>query len=104
MRLLHVADIHLGASYAAFGAMAEERSAQVLETFRALPLTALENRADAVLIAGDLFHGPRPAADVLAAVRDTLRRFVDACIPVFMVPGNHDAMTLKLNPYDDLAR
>jgi DNA repair exonuclease SbcCD nuclease subunit len=40
----------------------------------------------------------------MAAVRDTLRRFVDLCIPVFMVPGNHDATTLRLDPYRELAR
>lgn len=104
MRLLHVADIHLGASHSAFGALAGGRARDVLDAFRRLPDTALEHRADAVLIAGDLFDGPQPQPEVLAAVRETLRRFIDACIPVFMVPGNHDAMTLKLNPYHELAR
>lgn len=104
MRLLHVADIHLGASYSAFGALAGDRGREVLDAFKRLPDTALEHRVDAVLIAGDLFDGPSPGAQVLATARETLRRFVDACIPVFMVPGNHDAITLKLNPYRELAR
>lgn len=104
MRLMHLADVHLGASCSAFGALADDRRREFLEAFRALPDVAIQRRVDAVIIAGDLFDGPRPAPEVLAAVRDTLRRFVDACLPVFLVPGNHDATTLKLNPYRDLAR
>lgn len=76
----------------------------MLDAFRSLPDFALERRVDAVLVAGDLFDGPQPEAGLLAATRETFRRFVDACIPVFMVPGNHDAITLRLNPYRELAR
>lgn len=104
MRLLHLADLHLGAHFAGFGALAAERRRMVLDAFRDLPDAAVRHRAHAVLFAGDLFDGPRPDPELLAAARDTLRRFVDACIPVFMVPGNHDAVTLKLNPYRELAR
>jgi exonuclease SbcD len=104
MRLLHAADIHLGASYAGFGDLADARAREVLEAFRAIPDIAAQERIDAVLFAGDLFDGPQPPPETLAAARDTLRRLVDLCIPVFLVPGNHDSTTLKLNPYRDLAR
>jgi DNA repair protein SbcD/Mre11 len=104
MRLLHVADVHLGAAYGGFGQLAPRRRREVLDAFRRLPDHAAEARADAVLFAGDLFDGPHPDREILSAVRDTLRRFVDLCIPVFLVPGNHDAITLKLNPYRELAR
>lgn len=104
MRLLHLADLHLGASCSAFGPLSAARRRAVVEAFRALPDVAIDRRVDAVLFAGDLFDGPQPAPDLLAAARDTLRRFIDACIPVFIVPGNHDAVTLKLNPYRELAR
>lgn len=104
MRLLHLADVHLGASCSAFGALAANRRRAILEAFRSLPDVAIDHRVDAVLIAGDLFDGPAPDGDLLAATRDVLRRFVDACVPVFMVPGNHDAVTLRLNPYREVAR
>lgn len=105
MKLLHLADVHLGASYSGFGELAAERSARVLDAFRALPDVAAEERVDAVLFAGDLFDGPQPGPTVMAAVRDTLRRLVDEIlVPVFMVPGNHDAITLRLDPYRELAR
>jgi DNA repair protein SbcD/Mre11 len=104
MRLLHVADLHLDASYSGFGALAAERADAVRTAFQRLPDVATSARADAVLIAGDLFDGPHPSAATLTAVRDTLKRFVDLCVPVFMIPGNHDGINLKLNPYRELAR
>ena len=104
MKLLHVADVHLGASCSAFGPLANRRRQALLDAFRRLPEAALEHRVNAVLVAGDLFDRPDPGDEILAAARDTLRRFIDACIPVFLVPGNHDAVTLKLNPYRELAR
>ncbi len=104
MNFLHIADVHLGASYSGFGDLAERRSGEVLNAFRRLPDVATEERVDAVLFAGDLFDGPQPGTEIMAAVRDTLRRFMDLCVPVFMVPGNHDAVTLRLDPYRELAR
>lgn len=104
MKLLHLADVHLGASYSGFGDLAAQRRREVLQAFRRVPELATDERVDAVLLAGDLFDGPEGENETLAAVREILRRLVDACIPVFMVPGNHDAITLKLNPYRELAR
>lgn len=104
MKLLHVSDVHLGATYSSFGDLARQRAGEVLEAFRRIPDAAAEERADAVLFAGDLFDGPQPPTETLAAVREALRQLVDLCIPVFMVPGNHDATTLRLDPYRELAR
>lgn len=104
MRLLHLADVHLDAGYSAFGDLAEARRGAVLEAFKGLPEVAVEEKVHAVLIAGDLFDGPQPELEVVAAVRETLRRLVDACLPVFLVPGNHDSSSLRLHPYRDLAK
>lgn len=104
MKLLHAADVHLGAGFSSFGDLARQRASDVLAAFRRLPDVVAEERVDAVLFAGDLFDGPQPAAETMAAVRETLRRLVDLCVPVFMVPGNHDATTLRLDPYRELAR
>lgn len=104
MRLLHLADVHLAAAYSGFGDLARDRADEVLQAFRALPDVAAETRVHAVLVAGDLFDGPQPDPATLAAARETLRRLVDLCVPVFLIPGNHDSITLKLNPYRELAR
>lgn len=104
MKILHTADVHLGATYSSFGNLAARRSSEVLDAFRRLPDTVAEERVDAVVFAGDLFDGPQPPTETMAAVRDVLRRLMDLCIPVFMIPGNHDATTLRLDPYRELAR
>jgi DNA repair protein SbcD/Mre11 len=104
MRLLHAADVHLDADYTSFGALAQHRAQEVVDAFRRLPDAAAEARADAVLIAGDLFDGPDVSPATMSAVREVLGRFVDLCIPLFLVPGNHDGISLKLSPYRELAR
>lgn len=104
MKIFHAADVHLGATCSAFGGLARARGDEVLEAFRRVPDIAAEERVDAILFAGDLFDGPQPATETMAAVRETLRRLVDLCIPVFLVPGTHDATTLRLDPYRELAR
>lgn len=104
MKILHAADIHLGATCSAFGALERARAGEVLEAFRRIPDIAAEERVDAILFAGDVFDGPKPATETMAAMRETLRRLVDLCIPVFLVPGTHDATTLRLDPYRELAR
>lgn len=103
IRILHLADVHLGATFSAFGDIADSRRQEVVQAFRGLPEAAQAEEVDAVVITGDLFDGPRPAPELIAAVRDTSRRFRDAGAPVFLVPGNHDSITLRPSLYRDLA-
>ncbi|MFQ5742614.1 MAG: exonuclease SbcCD subunit D [Acidobacteriota bacterium] len=98
LRLLHLADIHLGASFSCFDDIAGRRQRQLLEAFRRLPEIAEEEDVDAVAIAGDLFDGPQPDGDIRLAVTDTLERFTQAGRPVFIVPGGHDTATLDSHP------
>ncbi len=101
-RLLHLADVHLGALFTAFGDLAASRQAALLDAFRSVPECAADADAHAVLIAGDLFDRPQPPDAVLAAARETLRRIVDAGLHVFLVPGNHDPVTVHPHPYREL--
>lgn len=99
LRLLHAADVHLGARLGAFGGLAEERRREVLEAWARLPEVAERTGAGAVLVAGDLFDGPRPEDGVLAVVQETARRLRRAGVPIFAVPGNHDAPSLEPGLY-----
>jgi DNA repair exonuclease SbcCD nuclease subunit len=92
IRILHLADVHLGASYSAFGPYAEARAQEVLDAFRALPELAVRHRANAVLVAGDLFNSPQPPTRLVAAATEVFRRLKTAGCHVFLVPGNHDAI------------
>lgn len=100
IRLLHLADVHLGASLSAFGDLATERREAVLDAFRGVPERAAELEVHAVLVAGDLFDSPDPSREARAAAAETFRRLVDAGTPVLVVPGNHDAITIHPNPWE----
>lgn len=86
MRLVHVADLHLG--YQQFGL--DERFADFTRAFREAIDRALDLPADAVLIAGDLFNKRELNARTLLAAMDALGRLRDAGIPAIAVEGNHD--------------
>ena len=101
LRLLHIADVHIGASMSSFGDAADARRGALLDAFRALPAIARGHAVHAVLVAGDLFDGPRPDAESRAAVAETFARLVEDGRPVFVVPGNHDSATLHHHPYSE---
>lgn len=93
VRVLHMADVHLGARLANFGPYAETRRQEQAAAFGRAIDVALAERVHAVLIAGDLFDTYRPElADVNLARRE-LGRLREAGIQVFAVPGTHDSLS-----------
>jgi DNA repair protein SbcD/Mre11 len=90
LRLLHTADVHLGARHADLG---EEASAQRERQFAAFQATidlAIAEKVDLVRIAGDLFDSntqPRRSVERVAA---ELKRLVEAKIRTVIIPGTHD--------------
>lgn len=90
IRLLHLADLHLGAPFQMLGEKgAAQRRALEAALTRAVDL-AIEQRVHLVLIAGDLFNSPKPSPASLQVVARELRRLDDARIRVALIAGNHD--------------
>jgi DNA repair exonuclease SbcCD nuclease subunit len=90
LRLLHTADVHLGARHADLGNQAAAQRERQFLAFRATIDVALEEKVDALLIAGDLFDSntqPRRSVERAAA---ELKRLTDAAIRVVIIPGTHD--------------
>ena len=89
-RILHMADVHLGARHDDLGpAAAAQRERQFTAFHRAVEL-ALDEKADLVLICGDLFDSnSQPKRSVERAATE-LGRLVDRHIPVVIIPGTHD--------------
>ena len=91
LRIIHTADVHLGARHDDLG---EQASAQRERQFAAFVATidlALSEKADLVLIAGDLFDSnvqPRRSVERVAA---ELKRLAAAKIRTVVIPGTHDA-------------
>jgi len=90
LRLLHTADVHLGARHADLGEQAAAQRERQFAAFKAAVDLAIAERVDIVLIAGDLFDSntqPRRSVERVAA---ELKRLVAAKIRTVVIPGTHD--------------
>ncbi|HUQ43048.1 MAG TPA: DNA repair exonuclease [Candidatus Limnocylindria bacterium] len=90
LRLLHTADVHLGARHADLGDRAATQRERQFAAFVATIDLALAEKVDLVLIAGDLFDSnvqPRRSVERAAA---QIKRLVEARIRVVVAPGTHD--------------
>src|SRR3989442_4187845 len=90
LKLLHVADVHLGKAFQMLGAQGAAQRRALEDTFvRAVDL-AIAQQVHVVVIGGDLFDSPRPSATLVDLAERQLRRLDDRGIWVAMVAGNHD--------------
>ena len=84
---VHAADLHLG--YAQYGL--EARRQDFDNAFKELVDKTIELKPDFMIIAGDLFHQPRPSNVTLENTIRSFKRLKDAGIPVLTVDGSHDS-------------
>ena len=90
LRLLHMADVHLGARHEDLGDRAATQRERQFAAFVAAIDLALAEKVDLVLIAGDLFDSnvqPRRSVERAAS---QLKRLVDGRIRIVIAPGTHD--------------
>lgn len=90
IRLLHTADIHLGAKFIGLGEKGMVQREQVRATFKKLIGLAVDERADIVLIAGDLFDSNQQPKSNIDLVIEQFGALASANIPVCLIPGTHD--------------
>jgi DNA repair exonuclease SbcCD nuclease subunit len=105
IRILHLADLHLGASPAFLGPLAQERRKDYLDAFqRAIDYaTQAENEINLVLIVGDLFDTSSPSDDTFEFARRQIARLQQAGIPLVVAPGNHDGIGMPDSVYNKSA-
>jgi DNA repair exonuclease SbcCD nuclease subunit len=84
---VHAADLHLG--YSQYGL--EVRRQDFDNVFNELVDKTIELKPDFMIIAGDLFHQPRPSNITLENTIRSFKRLRDAGIPVLTVDGSHDS-------------
>lgn len=87
MRLLHTSDWHLGRSLLSVNLLEHQR--QFIDW---LVMTAEAQKADAVVIAGDVYDRAVPPTEAVQLLEDALLR-LSRVAPVILVPGNHDSPT-----------
>lgn len=95
MRILHLADLHLGWQPEYLGERKEERRKERDSLLARATEFALDKRnaVDAVLIAGDLFETHRPAPALAEYAIQRLQELESAGLFLLTVPGNHDEIT-----------
>jgi len=86
MRLLHTSDWHLGRTLHGASLLSHQR-----DFLAWLLATAVAERVDAVLVAGDVYDRAVPTTDAVAMLDETLAGFVAAGIPIMLSSGNHDS-------------
>jgi exonuclease SbcD len=90
LRLLHTADVHLGARHTDLGERATVLRERQFTAFRVSVDLAIVEAIDLFLIAGDLFDSntqPRRSVERVAA---ELARLAKASIRTVIIPGTHD--------------
>lgn len=92
MKILHMADIHLGMEPDKGKPWGEGRSRQLWAAFKEAIEAAQEQAVELVLIAGDLFHR-QPLKRELREVNEMLSRLTRA--RVVIMAGNHDYLTAQ---------
>lgn len=91
MRIVHCADIHIGAEFSANRLRSRQRKAEILQGFLRVVDFCGREGVDAMLVAGDLFDNENVEKDTIARIKEAF-----AGIPgtdIYIAPGNHDALT-----------
>lgn len=89
LKFLHCSDIHLGKTYRNPSAEAE-RYEDFFLCLSSIVTDAINEKVDAVLIGGDLFHVGQILPKTFAKTIETLQPLKDASIHCIAIEGNHD--------------
>lgn len=90
IKILHTADIHIGAAESFLGADADARRFETLITFEKIVDLAITEKVDLIAIAGDLFDSNTVEERFITAVFEKIK--TAAPIKVIFAAGNHDPL------------
>jgi len=97
MRVLHLADTHLG--YSAYRKVTEEginqREIDIYDAFTQCIDYAVKTKPDLVLHAGDLFDSVRPTNRAITVALQQILRLSKENIPFIVISGNHETPKLR---------
>ena len=92
VKILHTADIHLGAKFPGLGNNGDSQREQLRTTFKNIIATAIEERVNIVLIAGDLFNANQQSQKSIELVIEQFNYLGANNIPICLIPGTHDSL------------
>ena len=93
VKILHLADIHIGAAQSFLGAGANMRRYETLMTFERIIDTAREQNVQVIAAAGDIFDSNNVPEELIAPVFAKITAVPD--IKVVFAAGNHDPLTAE---------
>jgi exonuclease SbcD len=82
----HISDIHLG--YSQFNL--QEREEDIYEVFEEAIDKSISEHAQLIILAGDIFHTPRPNGSSIIKLANQLKKLKEKSIPVYFILGEHD--------------
>lgn len=88
MRVLHTADFHAGRTLRGL-----DRTPEIRQALTEITDLAESERADAVLVSGDLFDSVNPSAEAENTIFEFFLRLRELKIPSVAIAGNHDSAT-----------
>ena len=92
LKILHTADIHLGAKFSGLGNKGASQREQLRTTFKKVIATAIDEKVNIVLIAGDLFDSNQQPQGNIDLVIEQFNLLGSNNIPVCLIPGTHDCL------------
>jgi exonuclease SbcD len=91
LKILHTADIHLGAKFQGLGSKSDSQREQLRTTFKNIIATAIDERVSIILVAGDLFNANQQPQRNIDLVIEQFNLLGANNIPVCLIPGTHDS-------------
>lgn len=95
MLVAHISDLHLG--YSQFNL--EEREEDVYQTFGEAIDISIKEGAKLVILAGDIFHTPRPTGKAVITLANALKKLKEKQIQAAFVLGEHDISRMRDVPF-----
>lgn len=96
LKFIHAADLHLDSPFSGLSSLKPELATvfqeATFEAYDSLIELALRERADFLLVAGDIYDGADRSLRAQLRFRKGLERLAAANIPAYVVHGNHDPL------------
>lgn len=87
MRILHLADLHIGKKVHGYSMLEEQKHVLMNEVMKILD----EKQIDIILIAGDIYDTSVPSGQSVALLDSFLTSLSQRKINTYIIPGNHDS-------------
>jgi len=92
VKLLHIADIQLGAQFKILGTRADEQREQLKKTLHKALERGAKEGVSLVVVAGDFFDTNHPSHELVEFAKGEFGYLGEHNIQICIVPGHHDAL------------